>query len=68
MFLVVPPAIFYLLFLYCELMYEIEVGYRQKLLKKISEAEDDLTREILTWELILHEEHSLFGNSSVDRL
>jgi|14_taG_2_1085336.scaffolds.fasta_scaffold07264_5 hypothetical protein len=68
MFIVVPPAIFYLLFLYCELMYEIEVGYRQKLLEKIREAEDDVTRDVLTWELILHEEHSLFGNASNDRL
>ena len=67
MFIVVPPIIFYLLFLYCELMYEIEVGYKQKLLKKIREADDDITRDILTWELILHEEHCLFGNSSVDR-
>jgi len=66
--IVVPPIIFYLLFLYCELMYEIEVGYRIKLLQKIREADNDLTRDVLTWELILHEEHSLFGNSSNDRL
>jgi hypothetical protein len=68
MLIVVPPIIFYLLFLYCELMYEIEVGYRIKLLQKIREADNDLTRDVLTWELILHEEHSLFGNSSNDRL
>lgn len=68
MFIVVPPIIFYLLFLYCELMYEIEVGYRIKLLQKIQEADNDLTRDVLTWELILHEEHSLFGNNSNDRL
>jgi len=68
MFIVVPPAIFYLLFLYCEVMYEIEVGYRQKLLMKIQEADDQFTKDVLTWELILHEEHSIFGNTSNDRL
>ena len=66
--IVVPPIIFYLLFLYCELMYEIYVGYRIKLLQKIREADTDLTRDVLTWALILHEEHSLFGNSSNDML
>ena len=66
--IVCPPAIFYLLFLWCEIMYEIEVGYRIKLLQKIQEADNDITRDVLTWELILHEEHSLFGNSSNDRL
>ena len=68
MFIVVPPIIFYLLFLYCELMYEIEVGYRIKLLQKIHEAEDPITKDVLTWELLLHEEHSIFGNNSNDRL
>ena len=67
-YIFVPPIIFYILFLYCELMYEIEVGYRIKLLQKIQEADNDLTRDVLTWELILHEEHSLFGNNSNDRL
>ena len=68
MFIVVPPIIFYLLFLYCELMYEIEVGYRIKLLQKIQEADDPITKDVLTWELILHEEHTIFGNNSNDRL
>lgn len=67
-FIVVPPTIFYLLFLYCELMYEIEVGTRLRLLKAIDEADDPITKDVLTWELILHEEHSIFGNSSNDRL
>lgn len=67
MFIVVPPAIFYLLFLYCEIMYEIEVGYRQRILKAISETDDPITKDVLNWELLLHEEHSLF-NSSNDRL
>jgi hypothetical protein len=66
--IVVPPIIFYLLFLYCELMYEIEVGYRQRLLKQIQEADDPITKDVLSWELLLHEEHSLFGNASNDRL
>lgn len=68
MFIVVPPAIFYLLFLYCELMYDIEVGTRLRLLKAISEADDPITKDVLTWELILHEEHCIFGNSSNDRI
>jgi len=68
MFIVVPPAIFYLLFLYCEVMYEIEVGTRLRLIKQISETDDPITKDVLTWELILHEEHSLFGNASNDRL
>jgi len=68
MLIVVPPIIFYLLFLYCELMYEIEVGYRIKLLQKIREADDPITKDVLTWELILHEEHTIFGNNSNDRL
>ena len=68
MFIVVPPAIFYLLFLWCELVYEIDVVHRQKLLKKIREADNDLTREVLTWELILHEEHSFFTMNTNDRL
>ena len=68
MFIVVPPAIFYLLFLYCEVMYEIEVGTRLRLIKQISETDDPITKEVLTWELILHEEHSIFGNTSNDRL
>ena len=68
MFIVVPPAIFYLLFLYCEVMYEIEVGHRQRLLKAIQEADDPITKDVLTWELILHEEHTIFGNTSNDRL
>ena len=67
-FIVVPPAIFYLLFLYCEVMYEIEVGTRLRLIKQISETDDPITKDVLTWELILHEEHSLFGNASNDRL
>ena len=66
--IVVPPIIFYLLFLYCELMYEIEVGYRQRLIKQIQEADNQLTKDVLTWELILYEEHNLFGNNSNDRL
>ena len=67
MFIVIPPAIFYLLFLYCEIMYEIDEGTRQRLIKAISEADDPITKDVLTWELILHEEHALFGNSSNDR-
>lgn len=68
MFILVPPAIFYLLFLYCEIVYEVEVGTRLRLIKQISETDDPITKEVLTWELILHEEHSLFGNTSNDRL
>ena len=68
MFIVVPPAIFYLLFLWCELTYEIDVGHRQRLIKAIREADNQITKDVLTWELILHEEHSIFGNASNDRL
>ena len=67
MFIVVPPAIFYLLFLWCEIVYEVEVGHRQRLIKAIREADNPITKDVLTWELILHEEHALFGNSSNDR-
>lgn len=66
--IVVPPIIFYLLFLYCELMYEIDEGTRRRLVKAIREADDPITKDVLTWELILHEEHSIFGNNSNDRL
>ena len=66
--IVCTPAIFYLLFLYCELVYDIEVGYRIKLLQKIQEADNPITKEVLTWELLLHEEHSLFTLNSNDRL
>jgi hypothetical protein len=48
-------------------MYTIEVGYRETLLKKIRETDDDITKDILNWELLLHEEHSLFGSSPSDR-
>ena len=68
MFIVVPPAIFYLLFLWCELVYEVEVGHRQRLIKAIREADNQITKDVLTWELMFHEEHSIFGNSSNDRL
>ena len=68
MLIVVPPIIFYLLFLYCELMYEIDEGTRLRLLKAIREADDPITKDVLTWELILHDEHTIFGNSSNDRL
>jgi len=66
--IVVPPIIFYLLFLYCELMYEIEVGTRLKLIKAIREADDPITKDVLTWELILLEEHTILANNSNDRL
>jgi hypothetical protein len=66
--IVAPPIIFYLLFLYCELMYEIDEGTRLRLVKAIREADDPITKDVLTWELILHEEHSIFGNNSNDRL
>jgi hypothetical protein len=68
MLIVVPPIIFYLLFLYCELMYEIDEGTRLRLIKAIREADDPITKDVLTWELILHDEHTIFGNSSNDRL
>ena len=68
MFIVVPPAIFYLLFLWCEIMYEVEVGTRLRLIKQIREADNQITKDVLTWELMLHEEHSIFGNTSNDRL
>ena len=67
-FIVVPPAIFYLLFLWCEVMYEIEVGTRLRLIKAIRETDNQITKDVLTWELMLHEEHSIFGNTSNDRL
>ena len=67
-FIVVPPAIFYLLFLWCEVMYEIEVGTRLRLIKAIRETDNQITKDVLTWELILHDEHSIFGNTSNDRL
>jgi hypothetical protein len=68
MFIVVPPAIFYLLFLWCEIVYEVEVGHRQRLIKAIRETDNQITKDVLTWELMLHEEHSIFKNSSIDRL
>jgi hypothetical protein len=68
MFIVVPPAIFYLLFLWCEIVYEVEVGHRQRLIKAIRETDNQITKDVLTWELMLHEEHSIFRNSSIDRL
>jgi len=68
MFIVVPPAIFYLLFLWCEITYEVEVGTRLRLIKQISEADNPITRDVLTWQLMLHDEHSMFGNTSNDRL
>ena len=68
MYIIVGPVMFYVLFLWCELMYEIDEGTRQRLIKAISEADDPITKDVLTWELILHEEHALFGNSSNDRL
>jgi hypothetical protein len=49
-------------------MYEIEVGTRLRLIKAIREADDPITKDVLTWELILHDEHTIFGNSSNDRL
>ena len=67
-FIVVPPAIFYLLFLWCEVMYEIEVGTRLRLIKAIRETDNQITKDVLTWELMLHDEHSIFGNTSNDRL
>jgi len=66
-YIFVPPIIFYMLFLYCELMYEIEVGTRLRLLKAIRETDDPITKDVLTWELLLHEEHCIF-NASNDRL
>jgi hypothetical protein len=68
MFIVVPPAIFYLLFLWCEIVYEVEVSHRQRLIKAIRETDNQITKDVLTWELMLHEEHSIFKNSSIDRL
>jgi len=68
MFIVVPPAIFYLLFLWCEITYEVEVGHRQRLIKQIKETDNPITKDVLTWELMLHEEHSIFGNLSNDRI
>jgi hypothetical protein len=68
MFIVVPPAIFYLLFLWCEIVYEVDVSHRQRLIKAIRETDNQITKDVLTWELILHEEHSIFGNTSNDRL
>jgi hypothetical protein len=68
MFIVVPPVMFYVLFLWCELTYEIDVGHREVLIKAIREADNQITKDVLTWELILHEEHSIFGNTSNDRL
>ena len=68
MYIIVGPVMFYVLFLWCELMYEIDEGTRQRLIKAISEADNQITKDVLTWELILHEEHALFGNSSNDRL
>ena len=67
MYIIVGPVMFYVLFLWCELMYEIDEGTRQRLIKAISEADNQITKDVLTWELILHEEHALFGNSSNDR-
>jgi hypothetical protein len=49
-------------------MYEIDEGTRLRLLKAIREADDPITKDVLTWELILHDEHTIFGNSSNDRL
>ena len=68
MYIIVGPAMFYVLFLWCEVMYEIDVGHREVLIKAIREADDPITKDVLTWELILHEEHTIFGNSSNDRL
>ena len=68
MYIIVGPVMFYVLFLWCELMYEIDVGHRQRLIKAIREADNQITKDVLTWELILHEEHALFGNNSNDRL
>jgi len=68
MFIVVPPAIFYLLFLWCEIVYEVEVGHRQRLIKAIRETDNQITKDVLTWQLMLHDEHSMFGNASNDRL
>jgi hypothetical protein len=49
-------------------MYEIDVGHRELLIKAIREADNQLTKDVLTWELILHEEHSMFGHVSSNRL
>ena len=68
MFIVVPPAIFYLLFLWCEITYKVEVGHRQRLIKQIKETDNPITKEVLMWQLILHEEHCVFGNLSNDRI
>jgi hypothetical protein len=68
MYIIVGPVMFYVLFLWCELTYEIDVGHRQRLIKAIREADNQITKDVLTWELILHEEHSIFGNTSNDRL
>ena len=68
MFIVVPPAIFYLLFLWCEITYEVEVGHRQRLIKQIKETDNPITKEVLMWQLILHEEHCVFENLSNDRI
>jgi len=68
MYIIVGPVMFYVLFLWCELMYEIEVGHRERLIKAIREADNQITKDVLTWELILHEEHSMFGHVSNNRL
>ena len=68
MYIIVGPAMFYVLFLWCEVMYEIDVGHREVLIKAIREADDPITKDVLTWELILHEEHTIFVNNSNDRL
>jgi hypothetical protein len=48
-------------------VYEVEVSHRQRLIKAIRETDNQITKDVLTWELILHEEHSIFGNTSNDR-
>lgn len=66
--IVMPPLILYLLFLWAELTYKVDVETRLNLLKAISEADNQITKDVLTWQLLLHEEHSIFGNNPSDRL
>jgi len=60
--IVCAPGMLYLLFVYCDLMYTIEDSNRKTLLKLIDSTDNEHTKNILTLELIYHDENSVFTN------
>ena len=61
-YIIIVPSVFVVFYMWCDLVHQIEEANRMEILKLLHTTDCQNTKDILAYELHLHDQHSLAGD------